>query len=556
MRVGTKLGLGFGVIIFLTFLVVSVSYLISSTISKPYVLVVTSFMTILLGLLVYVTVTRSLAQFVKKMTQITEKIHQGDLNIAAEPELLEETGVLGELASALNLMIGALFRAEKECKELNSTLERRVEHRTEELKSLNRELKNREERLELLALLDPLTELLNRRGLQQALLREIIWSKRSGTDLMAILIDLDDFKLINDKFGHAVGDVALKEVAQSIKESLRSTDYVSRIGGDEFIVLLPNTRSSEGLRVAEKIRVAISRRKIGVGSNHLLLSASLGFVDVPLETILVEEILSRAHLALRQSKVSGKNRVCSLDGVTLVQENSFESIFSLDSLYSVRQPIFRLSDLAVTAYEFLSRSTIKNFQMPVDFFRVSMAYNMLAMVDYRCFSKCLETACCGNAGLRKHINLFPSTMLALDTAIILKPVLESGCAENLCIEISEDFVPSEASLLLEHIKQLKAAGIKIALDNVGFGRSSLEALIILEPDIVKIDKKLTIGVSKDAGQRRSLTQLLKLLGALRVEVIAEGIETEEDLEVLKSLGILYGQGYLWGKSEIVEEKGS
>lgn len=165
--------------------------------------------------------------------------------------------------------------------------------------------------LERLILLDPLTELFNRRGLERALLREIRWTIRKKSSLLAILLDLDDFKKINDTLGHAVGDTVLKEVARRLTKSVRSTDYVSRIGGDEFMVLLPEAGLADGLKIAEKISRAIGEIAVSSNSETFAITASFGVVQVTEGDVSIEELLKKADPMLGRSKKEGKNRISS-----------------------------------------------------------------------------------------------------------------------------------------------------------------------------------------------------------------------------------------------------
>ena len=141
---------------------------------------------------------------------------------------------------------------------------------------IQRELEYANQRLERLAVLDPLTEVLNRRGLQEALAKEIYRARRTGPPLMAFVLDLDDFKKINDHFGHTAGDIILTEIAARLKDSTRTSDQVGRIGGDEFIVLLPGIRLAEAERMAERVRLAISQNPISMFSGrNVNLTASV-----------------------------------------------------------------------------------------------------------------------------------------------------------------------------------------------------------------------------------------------------------------------------------------
>ncbi len=183
------------------------------------------------------------------------------------------------------------------------------------LKSINQELRITNANLVSLSMTDPLTELLNRRGLENILQREISYSKRNETELVVAMVDLDDFKAINDKSGHAYGDSILRKVAQTLKDGLRTVDWIGRIGGDEFLILLPCTGLAVAVKVAERIRLALSETQIRtVDSGTTRLTASFGIVTLPTSIQSIDEVLELTSANLKASKRRGKNRI-SFDDV-------------------------------------------------------------------------------------------------------------------------------------------------------------------------------------------------------------------------------------------------
>ncbi len=156
------------------------------------------------------------------------------------------------------------------------------------------------DQLERVTLIDPLTELFNCRGLEKILPREIAWRKRHHSSLLALLVDLDNFKAVNDVLGHLRGDKILIKVGNEIANALRTTDYLFRIGGDDFILLLPETKFSDGLKVGKKICRAISAIQLGAG--ELKLTANIGLTEVEEPTTSVEEMIKNAHRSLQQAK--------------------------------------------------------------------------------------------------------------------------------------------------------------------------------------------------------------------------------------------------------------
>ncbi|MBI4372395.1 MAG: diguanylate cyclase [Candidatus Omnitrophica bacterium] len=473
---------------------------------------------------------------------------------AAHVPIIILTGSHDEAFARETLRKGAqdyLFKHELDLKVLGRVMRHAIErHR------IKRELDSANARLENLALLDPLTELLNRRGLQAALSRELQWAHREGTSFLVLLIDLDNFKTINDTLGHAVGDIVLKEVARKLGTVLRTTDYVARIGGDEFMILLPETRWAEGLKVAERVRLTISQDSISMGSSGpVMVTASLGLATISPRTSSIDELLVETHMALHRSKREGKNKVSYghengwlAGGNDRVVSDVLEALRRNDKFHVFSQPIIRLSDDSKIGYELFSHLSINGVEMPPeDFFRLCLENNILTLVDHRCFQICTAAAKTFPSGVCRHLNLFPSTLINIPVQHLID-VLPAGSPKgSYCVEISEQQIIGDPSYLTKAVGALKEANVSVAIDDVGFGRSCLESLILLEPDIVKIDKKCVMGFSRDDSRARSLKRILKVTASLGAKVIAEGIETKADLDLLKEFGVEYGQGYFWGK---------
>lgn len=445
--------------------------------------------------------------------------------------------------------------------EINSRLLLRILHHAidrhrikEKLASVTGHLRKSNMRLEKMALLDPLTELYNRRGLQQALRRETQILAREGGKLLILIFDIDDFKKINDSLGHPVGDLLLKETAKKIRDSVRAADHVARVGGDEFILLLPKTSLKEGLQLAERLRFAISNTTIVVSDKESLrITASFGLSPVPAHVTSVDELLAISDPFLRRSKNEGKNRI-SYQMPGEAEEHILEAeaghITELmrrgSDFFAVKQPIMRLTDLSIIGYEFLSRLKNSCVHAPDEFFRVAMENNMLTLVDHHCFRSCISASASLPPLIHRHINLFPATIIDLAVETLVQKLVTNCPAQSYCLEISEQQILGEPSHLIGPVEELKRYGISIAVDDVGFGNTCLESLILLEPDVIKLDKKYIRGIAQDIHIERSLRRTLKIASDLNAEVIAEGIETQEDLDKLKELGVKYGQGFYLG----------
>ena len=422
------------------------------------------------------------------------------------------------------------------------------------MKSLGTALEEANEQLQRLATIDPLTETLNRRGIENALWHELERDRRSGSNLVAVLLSCDDLTDIIENLGHAVGDVLLKTIAERLNTALRPSDQIARISRDKFLVLLPDTRIAEGRQVAEKLRHAVGSSPLALSPHPLSVHMGVAVVQAPKETCSIEEILELAHSALKTDAQPeeaiiprkalssvGTPRIPSLLDLTTAIENG--------SFHAVSQPILELVGEEVVGHELLSRGPVGALEMPVDFFRLALESNMLASVDLSCLKACVAVSKRLMPRGKLHLNLFPSTILGTPSDRLMDLLTNTDDAVTFCIEISEQQFIGDPACLREHVAAFKERGIEVSIDDVGFGRSCLETLIMLEPDVVKIDRAYVDGASNDSIKRRLLSRLVKVSKALGAEIVAEGIESREDLSLLQDLGVRYGQGWLWGKPD-------
>jgi len=424
-----------------------------------------------------------------------------------------------------------------------------------ELDALTSELRDANARLELSAIMDPLTEVYNRRGLQHILSREIQLGDRKKHSLIAAIVDIDDFKKINDTLGHLCGDIVLKEVTKRIKESLRISDYVGRIGGDEFLLLLPETTLEDGSRLAERLRLSVAGMHMQVSeTTNARITVSIGLAQVTNQTISIADIIGLTDHLLQQSKSEGKNQLqieTSSEGpVFRTNKLRYRPDYALalrrsELFYATCQGIRDLHNEAVIGVEFLSRMMHDSISMPNDFFRAALENNIVTMVDHHCFNACVKASSETTETGIHHINILPSTIMDAPIEWLVEKL--SRPDRRYCLEICEQQGVGNSIHFKDAISLLKKNGIEIAIDDVGFGNTCLETILLIEPGTIKIDKKCVIGISADESMKRTLRQILKIGQDLNARVIAEGIETRQDLETLLSLGVKYGQGCHWGE---------
>jgi len=218
-----------------------------------------------------------------------------------------------------------------------------------------------------------------------------------------------------------------------------------------------------------------------------------------------------------------------------------------NKFYAVRQPIVRLKDRKLIGYELLSRLDHTDYVSPKDFFKLAMDARVLAFIDRLCLQTCVKANDDVSSDCRIHVNLFPSTISEIPPKQLLSEFRKWKDKIRFCIEISEQQIIGDPSHLVDAVRTIQQSGILVAVDDIGFGSSCLESLVLLEPDIVKIDKCCVENIHKDQWKVRAMKRLLKIIQSCDAQAHAEGIESEEELNILIDLGVKYGQGFLFSE---------
>lgn len=402
-----------------------------------------------------------------------------------------------------------------------------------ELRRLNTQLRE-------MAHTDALTGVLNRRGLESVLVTQT-------HDAIAILFDLDDFSDVNDAFGYAVGDAVLRAVATTLRELSRPTDFVCRLGGDEFLVLMSETEADDGVRLAEHMRLAIAACPIKVNGEPVQPTVTIGVAPIPRTVRTAAGILTATRMTLSAGKANGKNCVGVSDQEQAIN-TIVQQLYRGDGLTVVAQSIVNLATNRVVGYELLSRGPRGVAAMPREFFRLCVEHGILHEVDLACLRNGVIRAQQLDSRLNVHLNLFPSTVNRIPVDEILR-ILNDADGRRFCIELTEKQMMVDFTTLRDRLRVLQSAGICVAIDDVGAGSSSLESLLTLRPDVAKIDRAAVQGVVDDPDRRRALEKLVDVIRVLESEPVAEGVECEETARFLRDIGVNYAQGYLWGRPE-------
>jgi diguanylate cyclase (GGDEF)-like protein/PAS domain S-box-containing protein len=428
--------------------------------------------------------------------------------------------------------------------------------------------KEAEARIHQLAFFDVLTGLPNRAFLRERLERALTMSPHPATRSALLLIDLDDFKTLNDTAGHDIGDLLLQEVATRLTCCLRKTDSVARFGGDEFMVMLEGlsadaeTAGIEAKRVAEGILRAC-RQPYLLGTYEYDGTTSIGVTlfDGSLETS--DDLLKRADLAMYRAKALGRNTMCFFDPA---MESSLAARAALlaDLKRAMQNREFELHyqpqldrDGRVTGAEALLRwpHAQRGMVPPNEFIPVAEAGGLI--VDLGLWV--LETACAqlaqwarqpGMQGLSLAVNV--SIRQFLDsrfTQRVEKVLRESGANPRLLkLEITESFMMEKANETIAIINALKMHGVGFSLDDFGTGYSSLSQLKKLPLDQLKIDQSFVRDVLNGLKEASIVRSVIALGRSLNLMVIAEGVETEEQRSFLESLGCFAYQGFLFSRA--------
>ena len=421
------------------------------------------------------------------------------------------------------------------------------------------ERKRMETQLQYLVTHDPLTNIANRYSLEETLKRSVAKATR-GVKSALLLIDIDNFKLVNDSLGHAAGDGLLVTLTNFLKNALRDGDLLARLGGDEFAVLLEGSDEKEAGVVAEKLRRAVDEEEmcLVMYKSCLSLSISIGIVMID-GTLDYQKIISCADIALTSAKEKGRNRIVFLQpgedtAARLLETNQLVSIIKNalkeNQLQLFFQPVVRLSDRVITHHEALIRLRDKDGKIifPGSFIPVAERFGLMPQIDRWVVQSSLDVL--GQyPDLKLFVNLSGVSLGDEDLLeFIEEDIRKSGITPSrIGFEITETTAVKDLALTEHWISRLKSLGCKFALDDFGVGFSSFSYLRILSVDSLKIDGFFIRNLDKDTTHFALVQAMNSVAHALGKKTVAEFVENEDILNLLQTLGIDYGQGYFLGE---------
>jgi len=414
-----------------------------------------------------------------------------------------------------------------------------------------------EEKIAFMAEHDGLTGLPNRSKFNETLAQEIALAERAGKKLAVIGIDLDKFKEINDQHGHAAGDLVLMELTRLTTEALRADEFIGRFGGDEFAAIKSFEDIAEVHDFLERLEHCLIG-EVSIDGFEVKTGASLGVAIFPDDGRDAEQLLANADLAMYRAKDSLLNRVCFYEGAMdeaarqrrALAKDLWDAIdkkqFHLH--YQVQKSV---STGKITGYEVLLRWThpIHGNIPPMDFISLAEECGAILPIGEWVIREACRTAAGWDEPYKIAVNLSPIQLAHQDMASVVRQVLvESGLnPRRLEIEITESSIITDKDRALHTMRQIKALGVSIAIDDFGTGYSSLETLRAFPFDKIKLDRSFMNEVESSQQAKAIVRAILALGQSLEVPVLAEGVETQDQLDILLKEGCDEAQGYLLGK---------
>ena len=371
-------------------------------------------------------------------------------------------------------------------------------------------------------------------------------------------IDIDNFKSVNDHYGHRTGDLLLKRIVEKVQICLSGGDFIARLGGDEFVVLSGSNDLSHIDNMGPLILDAISAATVTIGELSISRGASIGCVNL-FETLDAHAAIDLGDTAMRSAKNLGKNRIHTLTWRVGQKNELTPSVDELmlglerNEIGYYLQPIVCCRRRCVTGYEALLRWERSDGRVlsPSEFLTtMTDAYSANARPPLEFAREATEWVtlnheafCCFNISLS-----FLERIANRDFDWVME-IIGKSPRDRIVFEITEAAFQSELGRVVEVMEELRKSGIRIALDDFGVGASNLERLQRMPVDIVKMDKRLVRGVAHDAKTRDILKGTIELCHAAGARVVVEGIEQEDQFEIVRELGAEYAQGFHLGLPE-------
>ena len=471
-----------------------------------------------------------------------------EIKVQGDTELTDLAANFNQMSENIELLIADRDSALEDLGELNIELEKRVQKRTIELQALNVEIARQ-------AMHDPLTELPNRTLLVERLKQNIYLAKRKEKHVAFLMLDLNNFKVVNDTLGHPQGDRLLLDVASRLPTALRQSDTVGRLGGDEFGIVLPETDAEQAIEVAKKILDSL-QPSFELDGQVLSIGASIGIALFPEHGDDEASLIRYADIAMYEAK-SNKGDPCLYDPdadhyttARLALMNDLREAVENDELQLYFQPMVELSTKKVHAVEALSRWEHPEHGniLPEDFIPLAETSNLIGLISFWALEKSVSQIASWKqqgADIIVSINLSARDLLNSQLADHISSLCSKYDVDPsmLRIELSESVIMSNPEQVIEVINNPVLKQLNYAIDDFGTGYSSLSYLKKLPINEVKIDKSFVLDMMQNAEDTSIVRSVIELAHNLGHKVVAEGVETEATLTQLELLGCNAVQGF-------------
>ncbi|KTD65052.1 EAL domain-containing protein [Legionella shakespearei] len=429
------------------------------------------------------------------------------------------------------------------------------------------QLKSTEKDMLNLARFDALTQIANRQYFEEKLIEKIHEHSIENRSMALLLVDFDNFKTINDTLGHPIGDRLLKAATKRMVRCIRQEDFIARLGGDEFIVLLNKSDTNAAVMVAEKL-INVLARTFQFGEYTMRISASVGIALYPETGNSTSDLLKHADIAMYQAKKAGKNSYAVFSkSVHYIQDKRNETIrkelkfaAAKNELFIEYQPQIDIISNKIIGFEALLRwlHPQEGLILPNEFISVAEQTGCIHIISQWMIEQSLQDY---NILIHKDFNPRLSinvSLSQLSDARFIDSLNDNLLQfkinkEKIILDISERTIAPYFKQISKSMKKIHQIGIKICLDNFGSPQISLPKLLALPLDCMKLDQQLLTCIETKAKHRMLLKGIISLAGDLHIEIIQKGVETEEQHQIIKSLGCRYAQGYYYCKPISITE---
>ncbi|EMQ2875485.1 EAL domain-containing protein [Vibrio navarrensis] len=429
--------------------------------------------------------------------------------------------------------------------------------------------KANEAKLERMAFYDPLTGLPNRTLLVKLLQQQIKSGEQSGLSFATLFLDIDHFKHINDSLGHLCGDTLLSQLGRRLSEALHGRAHISRIGGDEFVVLLPDLQNDEQLTQALSDILKVFNRPFHLSEQESLrVSTSIGIARFPQDGTNSESLLKNADTAMYLAKKNGRNGYAfyspDLTNQSLSRlryQSALHEALEKDQLFLLYQPQFNLYESRLVGMEALLRWQHPEWGLisPAEFIPVAEKTGLIQEIGLWVLrNACQQAATWLSQGYRfSHMAVNVSALQLQNPHFIseLQDILQDTQlpARKLELEITEGFLLHDPVKAIQALNQLRAMGVEIALDDFGTGYSSLSYLKGLPISKLKIDRSFINDIPVDSDSNAIVKAVIAMGETLTLTVIAEGVENQQQVDYLISQGCLLGQGFYLARPQDAQQ---